>query len=57
MMLGVGETILVALISLCLVGAPLATLVIAIMVYLKLQKIEAAVERLEHPEVHANPQG
>jgi len=57
MMLGVGETILVALISLCLVGAPLATLVILIMVYLKVQKIEATVERLEHPEVHASPQG
>jgi len=56
MMLGVGETILVALISLCLVGAPLATLVILIMVYLKVQKIEATVERLEHPGVHANPQ-
>ena len=53
-MLGVGEMIIVALISLCLVIAPLATLVIAYLVYLKLQKIEAALERLEFPGARAN---
>jgi hypothetical protein len=47
MMVGIGESIIVILIGLCLAVVPLATLVLGVILYMRLQKIEAAIERLE----------
>lgn len=47
-MIGIGEMVIIILIGLCLAVVPLAALVLVVIIYMRMQKVEAAIERLEN---------